>query len=100
MRGAIENDIIHVNLNQQSVSALLEEKQRFIYRTHLKALSKQEGFQTLILGSPGLFQPRQGFVEFVNMVGILGTFKARGLPHIHFFLYVPIQEGTLHIHLI
>jgi hypothetical protein len=44
MRGTTKNDITHVNLNQKCVSALLEEKQSFIYGTHLKALSKQEGF--------------------------------------------------------
>jgi hypothetical protein len=34
------------------------------------------------------------------MVGVLRIFKARGLPHINLFLYVLVQEGTLHIHLI
>jgi hypothetical protein len=85
MRGTTKNDIIHVNLNQKCVSALLEEKQSFIYGTHLKALSKQEGFQTLISGSRSLFQSIQGFVEFVNMVGILGIFKARGLSECPMF---------------
>jgi hypothetical protein len=32
MRRATKNDIIHVYLNQESVSALLEEKQSFINR--------------------------------------------------------------------
>ena len=100
MRRATEDYIIHVYLNQKGVSALLEEEQSLIYGTHPKTLIKQEGFQTLILGSRGLFQTIQGFMEFKNMVGELRIFKARGLPHIHLFLYVPIQEGTLHVHLI
>jgi hypothetical protein len=79
---------------------LLEEEQSLIYGTHPKTLIKQESFQTLILGSRDLFQTIQGFVEFKNMVGVLRIFKAMGLPHINLFLYVPIQEGTLHIHLI
>ena len=100
MRRATEDYIIHVYLNQKGVSALLEEKQSFINRTHFKPFVKQEGFQTLILGSRGLLQTIQGFVEFKNMVSKLRIFKARRLPHINLFLYVPIQEGTLHIHLI
>jgi hypothetical protein len=79
---------------------LLEEKQSFINRTHLKTLIKQESFQTLILGSRGLLQPIQGIVEFKNMVGELRIFKTRGLPNINLFLYIPVQESTLHIHLI
>jgi hypothetical protein len=42
-------------------------------------------------------------MELVKMVRKLGIFKARGLPHIHLFLYVqlePFREGTLHMHLI
>jgi hypothetical protein len=54
----------------------------------------------LILGSWGLFQPIQVFMELINIVRKLQIFKAMGLPHINLFLYVPIQEGTLHIHLI
>jgi hypothetical protein len=100
MRRATEDYIIHVYLNQKGVSALLEEKQSFINRAHLKTFIGQEGFQTLIPDSRGLCQTIQGFVEFKNMVGKLRIFKARGLPHINLFLYVPVQEGTLHVHLI
>jgi hypothetical protein len=100
MRRATKDYIIHVYLNQKDVSALIEEEQSLIYETHPKTFIKQESFQTLILGSRGLFQTIQGFVEFKNMVVELRIFNARGLPHINLFLYVPIQEGTLHVHLI
>jgi hypothetical protein len=97
---ATKNDIIYVYLNQESVSALLEEeKNSFINRTYFKTLFKQEGFQMLMLGSWGLFQTIQRFVELKNMVGKLRIFKAKGLFIINLFLYVPIQESTLHIHL-
>jgi hypothetical protein len=100
MRRATEDYIIHVYLNQKSVSALFEEEQSFINLTHFKTLLKQEGFQTLILRSQGLFQTIQGCVEFKDMVRKLRIFKARQLPNINLFLYVPVQESTLHIHLI
>ena len=95
MRRATKNDIIHVYLNQESFSALLEEEQSFINWTHCKTHLKQEIFQALIPGSRGLLQTIQGFVDFKNMVGELRIFKARGLPNINLFLYVPIQESTL-----
>jgi hypothetical protein len=78
---------------------LEEEKNSFINRTYFKTLFKQEGFQMLMLGSRGLFQTIQRFVELKNMVGKLRIFKAKGLSIINLFLYVPIQESTLHIHL-
>jgi hypothetical protein len=39
-------------------------------------------------------------MEFTNIVGELRFFKARWLPNINLFLYVPVQESTLHIYLI
>jgi hypothetical protein len=51
-------------------------------------------------GSWRLFQTIQSFVELKNMVGELRIFKARGLPNINIFLYVPVQESIVHIHLI
>jgi hypothetical protein len=100
MRRDTKDYIIHIYLNQKGVSALLEEEQSLIYGTHPKTLIKQEGFQMLIPGSWGLFQAIQSFIEFKNIVRKLRIFKARGLSHINLFLYIPIQEGTLHIHLI
>ena len=60
MRRATKNDIIHVYLNQESITALLKEKQSFVNKTHFITHFKQESFQTLILGSRGLFQTIQG----------------------------------------
>jgi hypothetical protein len=96
MRRATEDYIIDVYLNQKGVSALLEEKQSFISRAHLKTLIKQEGFQMLVLGSRGLFQPIQGFVEFKNIVRKLGIFKTRGLPHITSFSMYPFKKASSH----
>jgi hypothetical protein len=76
MRRATEDYIIHMYLNQKDASALLEEEQSFINRTHSKTLLKQESFQALIPGSWDLFQTIQGFVEFKNMVGELRFLKS------------------------
>jgi hypothetical protein len=78
MRRATEDYIIHLYLNQMSVSALLEEEQSFIYGTHSKTLLKQESFQALIPGSRGLFQTIQGFVEFKTWLGNLLFSKLGG----------------------
>jgi hypothetical protein len=45
MRGATKNDIIHVNLNQQSASALLEEKQSLSTEPILKPLASKKAFK-------------------------------------------------------
>ena len=96
MRRATEDYIIHVYLNQKGVNALLEEKQSFINRTHFKPFVKQESFQTLILGSRGLLQAIQGFVDFKNMVRKLRIFKARGLPHINLSLCTRSRKQSSH----
>jgi hypothetical protein len=69
---------------------MLKEKKSFIDRAHFKMLYKQKTFQTLILGSMGLFQTIHRFLKFENMVWKLGILKTRGLPHINLFLHIPI----------
>jgi len=100
MRRATKNDIIHINLNYESIIALLEGKSVLLAEPILKPFASKKSFQALIPSSMGLFQTIQSFLKFENMVWKLGIFKARGLPNKNFFLYVPIQENTLHIHLI
>jgi hypothetical protein len=78
---------------------MLKEKKSFVHRAHFKTLRKQKRFQTLILGSRGLFQTIQSFLEFKTVVWKLGTLKTRGLPNIYLFLYIPIKKGTFDIHL-
>jgi hypothetical protein len=56
MRRATKNDIIHVYLNQESVSALLEEKQSFINRI-LKTLSSNKAFKRLYQTLKACFRP-------------------------------------------
>src|SRR6185295_18347688 len=93
-------NIIHVNLNQQEISATPEEKQSLIYRSHDKPLLKQKGSQPRIPGSRGLFQTIQSLLKLEDPVWKLRTLKARGLLHIDLLLYKPVQEGTLYIHLV
>jgi hypothetical protein len=47
-----------------------------------------------------LLKPIERLMEFVDMVKISFTFKARWLLHIHFFFNWTIQESALDIHLI
>jgi hypothetical protein len=56
MRGTTKNDIIHLNLDQKSIISMLEEKQSFVNRSHIKALCKQKCFQMSIRISRGFFQ--------------------------------------------
>src|SRR6185312_4248800 len=46
VRGATKDNIIHVNLYQQKISTMPEEKQRLIYRSHDKPLFKQKRLST------------------------------------------------------
>jgi hypothetical protein len=78
---------------------MLEEKKSFVHRAHFKTLRKQKRFQTLILGSMGLFQTIQSVLEFKMWFGNLELSKPGGLPNIYIFLYIPIQKGTFDIHL-
>src|SRR5579859_5120283 len=98
--GPTEYDIININLHNQCVTPLPEQEQGLVHRSHLKPLTQQEGLQSIIPCSRGLLKPIQSFVQLVYMVGVFGMLKSCGLPNINLFLHPPLEEGTLHIHLI
>ena len=67
---------------------------------YFKALFKQEFLKAFIPCSWCLLKPTECLLEFVDMVGELGIFKAWWLLNIDKFLNRTIEECTLHVNLI
>jgi hypothetical protein len=63
-------------------------------------LFEQEFLKAFIPCSRCLLKPIERHLEFIDMVGDLGIFKAWWLLNINKFLYGAIEKCTLHVHLI
>jgi len=51
-----KNDIIHVNLDQEGIIAMLEKKQGFVNRSHFKVASKND-FKRAYQAGGACFKP-------------------------------------------
>jgi hypothetical protein len=66
----------------------------------LESIRNKEISKAFILCSCGLLKSIEQLRELVHMVGIPVILKARGLLQIHLLLDWPIEESTIHVHLI
>jgi hypothetical protein len=57
MRITTKDDIMHVNLNQQRVIALLEEEKSFVNKSHFKSLASKKVFKCSYHALGACFKP-------------------------------------------
>ena len=92
--------VIDIYLAHKDIFTNFASEKGRIGFAYFKALFKQEFLKAFIPCSWCLLKTIECLLEFVDMVGELGIFKARWLLNIDKFLNRAVEECTLHIHLI
>jgi hypothetical protein len=79
--------------------ANLSEKSRIRF-PGLESIRNKKISKAFIPGSWGFLESIERLRELIHMVEVLVTLKAKGLLHVYLLLDCPVEEGTLHVHLI
>jgi hypothetical protein len=93
-------NIINIDLANKQIFTHFSSEESRVGFTNPKTIFNKKIPKAFIPCSWCLLKPKERLTEFIDMVRILFTFKARRLLHIHFFFDWTIQEGALDIHLI